>query len=78
MTIREGISLIGLLIASITPPLLYIYFKNNNFHILSIILIVLTALSLIFFYSWHRTAEIKKPANNQKNRNFRKKNTEKS
>ena len=72
MTIREGISLIGLLIASITPPLLYIYFKNNNFHILSIILIVLTALSLIFFYSWHRAAEIKKPANNQKNRNFRK------
>ena len=51
MTIREGISLIGLLIASITPPLLYIYFKNNNFHILSLILIVLTALSLIFFYS---------------------------
>ena len=72
MTIREGIGLIGLLIASITPPLLYIYFKNNNFHILSIILIVLTALSLIFFYSWHRAAEIKKPANNQKNRNFRK------
>ena len=72
MTIREGISLIGLLIASITPPLLFIYFKNNNFHILSIILIVLTALSLIFFYSWHRAAEIKKPANNQKNRNFRK------
>ena len=29
MTIREGISLIGLLIASVTPPLLYIYFNSS-------------------------------------------------
>ena len=35
---REAIGLFGLLVASVTPTVLYYYFKDDNFHILAVIL----------------------------------------
>ena len=61
ITIREAISLLGLLTASIMPTILYLYYKENNFHILSIILILIILISLIFFDKWFKLASIKKP-----------------
>ncbi len=61
MTTREGIGLIGLLVASVTPPFLFMYYGDKNFHILSIILITIMLVSLIQFYFWYKNAEINKP-----------------
>ena len=61
ITIREAISLLGLLTASIMPTILYLYFKENNFHILSMILILIILISLIFFDKWFKLSSIKKP-----------------
>ena len=61
MTTREGIGLIGLLTASVTPPVLFIFYGDQNFHILSLILIIIMLSSLILFYFWHKVADISKP-----------------
>ena len=48
ISIREAIGLFGLLVASVTPTVLYYYFKDDNFHILAVILIFVTVISLVF------------------------------
>ena len=58
---REAIGLLGLLTASITPTLLFLYFKSDNFHILSIILLFIMFLSVYAFYKWFNNSEIKLP-----------------
>ena len=61
ISIREAIGLFGLLVASVTPTVLYYYFKDDNFHILAVILIFVTVISLVFFTKWFNTSAIKKP-----------------
>jgi len=58
---REAIGLVGLLIASITPTILYLFYREDNFHILSIILILVMLVSLIVFKSWFDSSEIRSP-----------------
>ena len=71
MTTREGIGLIGLLAASVTPPFLFIFYEDKNFHILSIILIAILSSSLILFYYWYKSADINKPKGIEIKKNYK-------
>ena len=44
---------------------------NNNFHILSIILIFIMMISLMAFYSWFKSSEIKSPIKLNNSRSMR-------
>tara|TARA_X000001036_G_scaffold382373_1_gene375034 strand:- start:1060 stop:2313 length:1254 start_codon:yes stop_codon:yes gene_type:complete len=68
---REAIGLLGLLTASITPTLLFLYFKSDNFHILSIILLFIMFLSVYAFYKWFNNSEIKLPIKQTENKIFK-------
>tara|TARA_B100000989_G_scaffold220213_1_gene168043 strand:- start:382 stop:1626 length:1245 start_codon:yes stop_codon:yes gene_type:complete len=68
---REAVGIFGLLVASIVPSLLYLTFKDNNFHILSIILIFIMMISLMAFYSWIKSSEIKSPIKPNNSRSMR-------
>lgn len=59
MGTREGLGLIGLLTASITPPILFEFFDTARaFHLLSLGFIPLIVLCVWGFLSWLRTAPL--------------------
>ena len=69
---REGVSLLGLLFASVTPSILFYKYGDQNFHILSIILIFFFLVALFYFYRWRKQAVIKVPLQPVKKLSFKK------
>ena len=69
---REGVSLLGLLFASVTPSILFYKYGEQNFHILSIILIFFFLVALFYFYRWRKQAIIKVPLQSVKKLSFKK------
>ena len=59
---REGMTLLGLLFASVAPSILFYKYGNENFHILSIILIFIFLIAIFYFYKWRKQAVIKIPS----------------
>jgi len=68
---REGMTLLGLLFASVAPSILFYKYGNRNFHILSIVLIFIFFVALLYFRKWHKKAIIKVPSSSVKKLSFK-------
>lgn len=58
---REAIGLLGLLAASIIPTIFYIFYKESNFHLMTVMLMFIVIFSLIVFSSWFKSSVIRSP-----------------
>ncbi len=71
MGTREGVGLIGLLIASALPSIfLLTYSAEQSFHYLSLILIGLILIGGFLYYKWAKSTKTRTPSQNQQKRTF--------
>ena len=61
MLIREAIGLIGLLLASALPTILFYVFQKKNYNSIFLLLLIFLFISLILFTNWVKCSEINKP-----------------
>ncbi len=72
MGTREGIGLIGLLAASITPPILFEFYDHATaFHFLTLGFIPLITICVLLFLSWLKTAPLQAVIQNKASLSFR-------